>query len=211
MAVTVTDNRSTRDRILDAALTAFADRGVDATSLDSLAVEIGVRKQTILYWFPSKEVLLLGVVDHAVSELGARLSEAALAARPGRAERAGRPTSSAVASLEDRLVAVVDTTFRLGTTHPQLLAVVREVTRVGPPASTHLASAVEPLVEAAAAALASGTDRERIRRVLLAASARVVGMATEAEVRANLGLAPDLTWLRERRRVLIESLIDSLR
>ena len=217
MAVTVTDNRSTRDRILDAALTAFADRGVDATSLDSLAVEIGVRKQTILYWFPSKEVLLLGVVDHAVSELGARLSEAALAARPGRAERAGRssrtgrPTSSAVASLEDRLVAVVDTTFRLGTTHPQLLAVVREVTRVGPPASTHLAAAVEPLVEAAAAALASGTDRERIRRVLLAASARVVGMATEAEVRANLGLAPDLAWLRERRRVLIESLIDSLR
>ena len=213
MAVTVTDNRSTRDRILDAALTAFADRGVDATSLDSLAVEIGVRKQTILYWFPSKEVLLLGVVDHAVSELGARLSEAALTARPGRGGRSGRSgrlTSSAVASLEDRLAAVVDATFRLGTSHPQLLAVVREVTRVGPPASTHLAAAVEPLVEAAAAALTSGTDRERIRRVLLAASATVVGMATEAEVRANLGLAPDLTWLRARRRVLIESLINSL-
>ncbi len=77
-----TDPRPTPERILDAALAAFADRGVEATSLDSLAVEIGVRKQTILYWFPSKEQLLLGVVDHAVAKLGARLSEAALTGGP---------------------------------------------------------------------------------------------------------------------------------
>ncbi len=96
VAVSVTDNRSTRDRILDAALSAFADRGVEATSLDSLAAEIGVRKQTILYWFPSKEVLLLGVVDHAVAELGARLSEAAISARPG------RPHAGALAAPEGR-------------------------------------------------------------------------------------------------------------
>ena len=283
MTAAVTDKKPTRDRILDAALTAFADRGVEATSLDSLAVEIGIRKQTILYWFPSKEQLLLAVVDHAVADLGARLAEAAVTARPGRSPRSGprrsprelvrrglastsnAPTSAsnrrrfdadapehdveagpdeaelvtegvgratldlstasasvgdnsartpvegaaaalAVPTLEDRLVAVVDATFRLGTTHPQLLAVVREVTRVGPPASTHLAAAVDPLVDTAAAALAPGTDRERIRRALLAAGARVVGMATEAEVRADLGMAPDLAWLRSRRRALIESL-----
>ncbi len=211
VAVSVTDNRSTRDRILDAALSAFADRGVEATSLDSLAAEIGVRKQTILYWFPSKEVLLLGVVDYAVAELGARLSEAAISARAGRASGLGGLRRSAgVVSLEDRLVAVVDATFRLGTTHPQLLAVVREFARVGPPASTRLAAAVDPLVDTAAGALSPGTDRERIRRVLLAAGARVVGMATEAEVRADLGLAPDLTWLRARRRALIESLTIAL-
>ena len=253
VAVSATDNRSTRDRILDAALSAFADRGVEATSLDSLAAEIGVRKQTILYWFPSKEVLLLGVVDYAVAELGARLSEAAISARPGRAGGFGGlrrsvpakaptvakpsdstdpltpspPNSGALAanrrrfaadtsefggvvSLEDRLVAVVDATFRLGTTHPQLLAVVREVARVGPPASTHLAAAVDPLVDTAVGALSPGTDRERIRRVLLAAGARVVGMATEAEVRADLGIGPDLTWLRTRRRALIESLTAEL-
>lgn len=195
--------KPTRDRILDAALAAFADRGVEATSLDSLAVEIGIRKQTILYWFPSKEQLLLGVVDHAVAQLGVRLSEASAAARPARGR--GEPT------LDDRLVAVVDATFRLGTTHPELLAVVREVTRVGPPASTHLAAAVEPLVAAAASALAGDVDQARIRRVLLAAGARVVGMATEAEVRADLGLAPDLSWLRARRRTLIEALLAELR
>jgi AcrR family transcriptional regulator len=210
VAAAVTDNRSTRSRILDAALTAFADRGVDATSLDSLAAEIGVRKQTILYWFPSKEQLLLGVVDHAVAELGARLSDAALAARSGRVGGSGRSVPAtpddAAPTVEDRLVAVVDATFRLGSTHPELLAVVREVTRVGPPASTRLAAAVEPLVHTAAAAVGAGTDPDRIRRVLLAAGARVVGMATEAEVRADLGLAPDLTWLRARRRSLIDSL-----
>ena len=192
-----TDPRPTPERILDAALAAFADRGVEATSLDSLAAEIGVRKQTILYWFPSKERLLLGVVDHAVAQLGARLSEAAAGAR------AGRP--GADVGLLDRVVAVVDATFRLGTTHPQLLAVVREVTRVGPPASTRLATAVEPLVATASAALAGDVDPDRVRSVLLAAGARVVGMATEAEVRADLGLAPDLAWLRARRRALIPS------
>lgn len=207
MTAAATGEKPTSGRILDAALTAFADRGVEASSLDSLAVEIGIRKQTILYWFPSKEQLLLAVVDHAVAELGARLSQAAMSARPGRSPRSDTATSP---TLEDRLVAVVDATFRLGTTHPQLLAVVREVTRVGPPASTHLTAAVEPLVDTAVSALTAGADRERIRQVLLAASAQVVGLATEAEVRADLGLAPDLTWLRSRRRALIGSLVADL-
>ncbi|MEZ5179083.1 MAG: TetR/AcrR family transcriptional regulator [Acidimicrobiales bacterium] len=190
-----TDPRPTPERILGAALAAFADRGVEATSLDSLAAEIGIRKQTILYWFPSKEQLLLGVVDHAVAQLGARLSEAAVAAGP---------------VLADRVVAVVGVTFRLGRTHPQLLAVVREVIRVGPPASTHLATAVEPLVATATAALGPQLDPDQVRRVLLAAGAHVVGLATEAEVRADLGMAADLAWLRARRRALIDALVADL-
>ncbi len=190
------DAPRTRDRILAAALAAFAERGVEATSLDSVAAEVGVRKQTLLYWFPSKEQLLFGVVDHAVDEIGRVLSEAAVA---GGDELAGQVT------------AVVDATFRLGSLRPELLAVVREVARLGPPASTHLARASEPLVAAASAVLArGGDDTERIRRVLLAAGARVVGVATEAEVREDLGLPADLAWLRERRRSLIASLTAAL-
>ncbi len=186
---------STRERILVAALGAFAERGVEATSLDAVAAAVGVRKQTLLYWFPSKEQLLFGVVDHAVAELGARLTDAVLAAGP---------------ELDGRIVAVVDATFRLGTTHPELLAVVREVARLGPPASTRLATAVEPIVSLAAGALARRTgdaaDEARVRAVLLAAGAQVVGMATEAEVRADLGLPADLRWLRTRRAALLASL-----
>jgi len=186
---------STRDRILRAALAAFAERGVEATSLDSVAAEVGVRKQTLLYWFPSKEQLLFGVVDHAVAEIGQRLTESVLGAGP---------------DLDDRLKAVVDATFRLGSTHPELLAVVREIARLGPPASTRLATAAEPLVDVASVGLArrdgGAPDAEHVRRVLLAAGARVVGIATEAEVRADLGLAPDIAWLRSRRALLLADL-----
>jgi TetR/AcrR family transcriptional regulator len=188
---------STRDRILVSALAAFAERGVEATSLDSVAAEVGVRKQTLLYWFPSKEQLLFGVVDHAVMELGSVLSAAAISGGP---------------SIADKVTAVVDATFRLGSLRPELLAVVREVTRLGPPASTHLARAAEPLVTTASSVLASSgsVDVEQVRRVLLAAGARVVGMATESEVRADLGLPPDLAWLRARRRALLDGLLAEL-
>ncbi|MCU1370599.1 MAG: putative TetR family transcriptional regulator [Ilumatobacteraceae bacterium] len=188
---------STRERILAAALAAFAERGVEATSLDSVAAEVGVRKQTLLYWFPSKEQLLFGVVDHAVDELGRVLSLAAV---------------SGGTDLVGQITAVVDATFRLGSIRPELLAVVREVARLGPPASTHLARAADPLVATASSVLSpSGrVDDVRIRRVLLAAGARVVGIATEAEVRADLGLPADLAWLRDRRGALIASLTTSL-
>ena len=63
---------STSSRIVDAALAAFGTRGYEATSLDSLAATLGVRKQTILYHFPSKEALLDAVIDEAGAELIAR-------------------------------------------------------------------------------------------------------------------------------------------
>ena len=185
---------STRDRILRAALSAFADRGVEATSLDAVAAAVGVRKQTLLYWFPSKEQLLLGVIDHAVTELGRELGAAATSAGPD----VGR-----------QVVAVVDATFRLGSARPELLAVVREVTRLGPPASTHLAEAADPLVDAASRVLErEGRDAARVRRDLLAAGAQVVGLSIEAEVRSDLGLPADVGWLRARRRELLASLAD---
>ncbi|MCB0978027.1 MAG: TetR/AcrR family transcriptional regulator [Acidimicrobiales bacterium] len=211
VAVPVVDQPSTRDRILTAALDAFADRGVEATSLDAVAAELGIRKQTILYWFPSKEQLLLDVVDHAVDELGRIVSDAARSARSRTRSGSGAADESPhVPTLADRLTAVVDATFRLGTTRPQLLAVLREVTRLGPPGSTRLASAVEPLAGEAAEALGRPADQPRLKEILLAASARVVGLATEAEVRTDLGLAPDLAWLRRSRQDLIKSLLDSL-
>lgn len=190
-------HRSTREQILAAALAGFAERGVAATSLDSVAAAVGVRKQTLLYWFPSKEQLLFGVVDHAVEELGRVLSDAAVS---------GGPT------LSGQITAVVDATFRLGSVRPELLAVVREVARLGPPASTHLARAAEPLVATASTVLAHARpgDEARVRTVLLAAGARVVGLVTEAEVRADLGLPADLAWLRDRRRALIASLVLAL-
>ena len=53
---------STSERILDAALASFATRGYDATSLDALAKGLEITKQSILYWFPSKDAVLEAVI-----------------------------------------------------------------------------------------------------------------------------------------------------
>ena len=97
--------RTTAERILDAALVSFATRGYDASSLDALAAGLEIRKQTILYWFPSKEVLLEAVIDRSAVELSNAL-EASLA-------RAGSGWS--------RVEAVVRSVFRLAARRPELL------------------------------------------------------------------------------------------
>ena len=55
----------TRQRILDAALDLFGARGVDAVSLDEIARAVGVRKQTVLYWFASKDELVDAVLERS--------------------------------------------------------------------------------------------------------------------------------------------------
>src|ERR1700761_910965 len=109
---------STSDRIVDAALGSFGTKGYDATSLDAVAGSLEIRKQTILYWFPSKEALLEAVIARSADEL----SEAMQTALDG----AGRGWS--------RVEAVVRSVFRLAARRPELLGLVREVARLGPPA-----------------------------------------------------------------------------
>ncbi|MGA3148945.1 MAG: helix-turn-helix domain-containing protein, partial [Acidimicrobiales bacterium] len=74
---------TTADRILDAALASFATRGYDASSLDALAAGLEIRKQTILYWFPSKEVLLEAVIDRSAIDLSTALEESLAVAGSG--------------------------------------------------------------------------------------------------------------------------------
>src|SRR2546426_5075438 len=102
---------NTRHRVVDAAVAAFGTRGYDATSLDALAAELGIRKQTILYYFPSKEALLDAAIDRAGGELS-RAMEGALA--------------GAGAGWE-RVEAVVRSVFRLAARRPELLGLIREV------------------------------------------------------------------------------------
>src|ERR1043166_231230 len=120
----------TRTRALIAARAAFADRGFDATSLDELARTLGVRKQTILYYFPSKDALLGAVIDDTAAQLAAALERALTRAGSG----------------WDRVEAVVRSVFRVAARNPELLAFVREVSRLGPPATTRLVEALAPLV-----------------------------------------------------------------
>jgi AcrR family transcriptional regulator len=190
---------TTRDRILDVALASFADRGYEATSLDALAAQLGVTKQTILYHFASKAALLDAVIDRSAAELAAALEAALASAGPGFA----------------RVEAVVRSVFRLASRRPELLGLVREVSRLGPPAATRLTDALEPLVGRATAWLSAEMDSGAVRRqdprlLLLAAYSSVIGMATEVEVLRALGDEPSARSLVRRRRELLAFLRSAL-
>ena len=63
----MTRPRSVRahDDVLDAALQLFADRGIDATSMDAVARASGVSKATIYKHWPDKDALCLEVLSRA--------------------------------------------------------------------------------------------------------------------------------------------------
>jgi len=70
----VTDQLPTRERILDAALTLFADQGYDATSMREIAEQLGMTKAALYYHFDSKADIvrtMLEETDQKVAELTA--------------------------------------------------------------------------------------------------------------------------------------------
>jgi AcrR family transcriptional regulator len=190
---------STRERVVDAAVVAFGSRGYDATSLDALAGDLGVRKQTILYYCPSKEALLDAAIDRTADELSAVLEEALAGAGTG----------------WSRVEAVVRSVFRLAARRPELLGLLREVSRLGPPAATRLTNALGPLIDRAAQFLEVEMDAGTMRRhdpklLLLAAYSTVIGVATEVEVLRALGYEPTARSLVRRRRELLSFLRSAL-
>jgi AcrR family transcriptional regulator len=198
-AATRTVPNRTAERTLRAALDAFGTRGYGATSLDDLARELGIRKQTILYWYPSKEALLDAAIDRVAAEVTLRLERAVAGAEAG----------------FGRVEAIVKAMFRLAARHPAMLGFLREVTRLGPPASSRLLAAIAPLIDRAAGFLAAEMDAGRIRRhdprlILLAAYSMVTGLATEVEVLRAFGEEPTLASLVRRRDELVSLLRDAL-
>ncbi|MGH9110008.1 MAG: TetR/AcrR family transcriptional regulator [Acidimicrobiales bacterium] len=179
---------ATPDRILDAALASFGTRGYEGTSLDAVALSLGLRKQTILYWFSSKETLLAEVISRSAGELEEAMQ--------GALDRAGAGW--------ERVEAVVRSVFRLAARRPELLGLVREVSRLGPPPATQMTSALRPLVDRACAFLKAEMDAGNMRRhdpqlLLLAIYSTVIGMVTEVEVLRALGQEPTPRSLVRRR------------
>jgi AcrR family transcriptional regulator len=192
-------NPSTSERILDAALSSFATRGYEVTSLDALAEGLGMRKQSILYWFPSKEALLLAVIDRSAQDLTAALERSL--------DRAGTGWS--------RVEAVVRSVFRLAARRPELLGLLRELGRLGPPAATRLVEALDPLVQRASqflqAEMSAGHMRVTEPRILLLAIySTVVGMVTEVEVLRAFGEEPTARSLVRRRSEILAFLRSAL-
>lgn len=188
----------TRVRILDAATDLFGLRGIDAVSLDLIAGEVGVAKQTLLYWFPSKDDLLEAVLINTAYELTAAVDAAVRA--------------SADDPLE-RIDAVVRAVFRPAVRRPALLGLVREVSRLPEPVAAHVTEQLQGLADRATGYLGSEIDAGRLRRAdpgLIAALcyATVTGIATEpAVLRATGWLATPagLRHLRDELRAFLRA------
>ena len=191
--------RETDDRILAAALQSFGTRGYDTTSLDQLAAELGVTKQTILYHHSSKAALLDAVIDRASADLVATFDAALAAAGPG----------------WERVEAIVRSVFRLALRRPELLGLLREVSRLGPPSATRVAANLGVLVHRARAFLEAEMDAGHVRRsdpdlLLVSAYSTVIGVATEVEVLRAVGIEPTLRTTVKRRQELLAFLRSAL-
>lgn len=180
---------STRQRILETSLDLFGSRGVDAVSLDEIARTVGVRKQTVLYWFESKDDLVDEVLAVASSHLVVVI-DAALRAAPD--------------DPLDRVDALVRAVFRPAVRRPALLGLIREVSRLESDQAARLRQRVQSLVDRAVDSLAAEMDAGRLRRGdprLIAALgyATLTGIATEPEALRAVGWQADAAGLRSLR------------
>ncbi|MBN4047519.1 TetR/AcrR family transcriptional regulator [Acidimicrobiaceae bacterium AH-315-P05] len=185
--------------MLDTALEAFGTRGYAATSLDDLAVEIGLTKQAILYHFNSKDGLLGAVIERTAGELVAVFDN----------------DVDHLASGFDRIESVVRVTFRLAATRPEVLGLLRQVSRLGEPHTTALVSGLGTMLERARGFLEREMDAGRLRRheprlLMLSAYSAIIGVATEPEVMRAMGVEPSIRSLIEARTELTRFLSDAL-
>lgn len=62
------DNRSTKQKILDAALDLFSTQGFDATSVSQIADEVGIRKASMYSHFSSKQDILESLIQEIMKQ-----------------------------------------------------------------------------------------------------------------------------------------------
>jgi AcrR family transcriptional regulator len=64
---------STRDTLLRAASQVVIDRGVEALTLDAVAQQSGVSKGGLLYHFPNKDALFVGMIEQLIQDFESAL------------------------------------------------------------------------------------------------------------------------------------------
>jgi TetR/AcrR family transcriptional regulator len=188
-----TGGEERRSTIVEEAIRQFGREGYQGASLDQIATAVGVRKQTLLYYFNSKDALL----------------EACLTAA---AERLASDIASALEGMEtywDRAEAVIHAVFRLAEGWPEFPMFIREATRLGPQAFDRFSDVLDPLRKRAVDFLQIGMDDGEIRKqdpafLLFTLYTAVVGSLTEASVlNAMVGPGKSRASLRRREKEVV--------
>ena len=185
---------TTRQRILDTALDSFGTRGLDGTSLDALARELGLRKQSILYHFKSKNALFGEVVDEAANRFIEELDQVV-----------------GTDDVWEQVEGTVRVVFRLAVQRPALLGLLREASRPGSTVAVQLSSRLSVYIEAAQASLEEALEDGRVagdnaRLLLFSLYSTIMGVATEVEVLRAMGIEPSMRNLAQRRAELLRFL-----
>ncbi|MRG97718.1 TetR/AcrR family transcriptional regulator [Polyangium spumosum] len=177
----------TRARLLDTTLRLFSERGVEGTSLQMIADELGVTKAAVYYHFKTKDEIIEAVAAPALQELDAVIEQA-------RTKRSrGAQIDHALAGFVEIIVRqrllvglwnsdpgmrrVVNRTFQA----PQGEDLSTKMSTVFAGPSPSLADAISVHVMLAGLAMAGGApeyagiDDETLRRHLLDAGRRLLG------------------------------------
>jgi AcrR family transcriptional regulator len=74
--VTRTGGEVRRHALIEEAIRAFGRDGYSGASLDQIATAVGIRKQTLLYYFPTKDALLEACLEAAGQRVAEEIAEA---------------------------------------------------------------------------------------------------------------------------------------
>jgi TetR/AcrR family transcriptional regulator len=169
-----------RTTIVEEAIRGFGREGYQGASLERIAQAVGVRKQTLLYYFPTKDALL----EACLAAAGQRVAEEIAAALEGPEQP------------WDRAEAVIHAVYGLAEEWPEFPMFIREAGRLGPNAFDRFAGALEPLRRRAIDFLQAGMDAGEVRKqdpalLLFTLYTAVIGSLTEASVLASFVGADD--------------------
>jgi AcrR family transcriptional regulator len=191
--VTRTGGEVRRHALIEEAIRAFGRDGYSGASLDQIASAVGIRKQTLLYYFPTKDALLEACLQAAGQRVGREIAEAL----------AGRETYWGKAE------AVIHAVFALAKEWPEFPMFVREAGRLGAEGIERFTGVIEPLRARAIEFLQEGMDAGEIRKqdpalLLFMLYTAVVGSLTEASVlNAVVGKDKGRASLHRREREVI--------
>jgi TetR/AcrR family transcriptional regulator len=192
--MTRTGGKERREQLVAEAIKLFGQRGYDSATLDAVAEAAGVRKQSLLYYFPTKEDLFQACVD----ELSGRVARALEKALEGIEED------------DDPISRVIHAIFKLAQDSPEFPGFMREASWRGADVVQRFAGVMDPLRKRALLFLERGMASGKFRKqdpilLLFMIYTAVVGSITEAGVlRAVGGGAGGRAALRKREEELIQ-------
>jgi AcrR family transcriptional regulator len=184
------EEQNSSERILEAALQVFSQKGYDAASTREICEQAGITKPTLYYFYGSKEGVYRALVDAAFEEYRAMVEEAM--ARPG--------------TLRDRFRKMAEMMFERAHARPQMVRFLfSAVYSFNSPIVLHVQKLHEGVVARIAEVVTAAADAGEIRRDDMTVRMTVLfGALVEAVSNFMISGNPKLT------RKLAHSIIDTI-